>query len=235
MDDSTVLEELLSPLRAEFHAHRTTALVRADTIAQALERYTHQVELEVARQIAGTHGLRQPRDRADLRKAAQELLNAVLALPEISDNTTPTLTPPARVETSKAAEASLKVEVPTRIPLSPWPVLAKTLARAPLVIVGGAPHLERLRQLPADMLKAVEWIDTRQKGTHAIGNLERRIREHRICGLVLLEGLVQHKHTDPLVSAARGVNAPCVYAGKGGALAITNALKEIEKSLATQR
>jgi hypothetical protein len=229
MDDSTVLEELLGPLRAEFHAHRTTALTRADVIAQALERYTYQVELDVARQLASSHGLRQPRDRSDVRKAAQELLNSVLALPELTENTTPTLTPPANVQ------APLQAEQPTVSPKSPWPALAKALVLAPLVMVGGAPHHERIRQMPADLLKAVEWVDTRQKGTHAIGNLERRIREHRICGLVLLEGLVQHKHTDPLVSAARGANVPCVYAGKGGTLAIANALKEIEKALASKK
>jgi hypothetical protein len=114
-------------------------------------------------------------------------------------------------------------------------VLEKAAAHAPLIIVGGAPHLERLRQIPAGMLKTFEWIDTRQKGTHAIGNLERRIREHRISALILLESLVQHRHTDPLVSAARLVNVPCVYAGKGGTLAITNALKDIEKALGQQK
>jgi len=225
MDDSTVLEELLDPLRAEFHARRTKALARTDAIVEALDQYTYQVELDVARQIAAAHGLRQPLDRTDTRKAAQELLNAVQRLPELTENTTPTLTPPA------ITDAPRKVETRTESPRSPWPVLEKAAAHAPLIIVGGAPHLERLRQIPADMLRTIEWIDTRQKGTHAIGNLERRIREHRISGLILLESLVQHRHTDPLVSAARLATVPCVYAGKGGTLAITNALKEIEKAL----
>jgi len=215
-------------LRAEFHARRTLALGNADAIAEALERYTYHVELELARRLAAAHGLRQPRERSDLRKAAQELLNLVLALPEVRQNATPTLTPLANVP------APPRVELPTESPKSQWSGLAKALEQAPLVVVGGAPQPERLKSLTSDLEKAVEWIDTRQKGTHAIGNLERRVREWRISGLILLEGLVQHRHTDPLVSAARQANIPCVYAGKGGTLAFTNALKEIEKALGSR-
>jgi len=249
MDDSSVLEELIGPLRAEFHARRTTALVRTDAITQALERYMYEVELEVARQLAGTHSLRQLRERPDLRRAAQDLLNTVLLLPELTENLTPTLTPPAvapappkppavapaPTKPSTAAPGPSIAQQPTEAPKSPWPAITRALARAQLVIVGGAPHLDRLRLLPPDVLKAVEWVDTRQKGTHAIGNLERRVREHRISALLLLEGLVQHKHTDPLVSAARSASVPCVYAGKGGMLAISNALKEIEKVLSAAK
>ena len=231
MDDTPVLEELLGPLRAEFHARRTNALVRTDAIVEALDRYTYQVELDVSRQIAVTHGLRQPRDRSDARKAAQALLSAVLALPELNENTTPTLTPPADEE-----EAPLsKTELPTEMPKSPYAAIARAVRVAPVVIIGGAPVRDRLKQLPAEVAKAIEWVDTRQKGTHAIGNLEKRIRDHRISALILLEGLVQHRHTDPLVSAARQANTPCAYAGKGGTLALTNALKEIEKALVTRK
>ncbi len=225
MDDSTVLEELLGPLRAEFHARRRSALARTDSVVQALDRYSRAIELDVARQIAAAHGLRHLRDKSDVSDAAGTLLRAVQALPELAN-------PSVQTETEFAAlPASSEQAQPANPSESRLRTLAQVIARSPLVIVGGAPHRDRLHQLPDDVLKHVEWVDTRQKGTHAIGNLERRIRERRISALILLEGLVQHRHTDPLVSAARLANVPHAYAGKGGTLAIRLALDEIDKSL----
>lgn len=225
MSDSTVLEELLGPLRAEFHARSRTALVRTESLAQALQAYSRAIEFDIARQVAAAHGLRQLRDKPDATEAARALLRAVQALPELAESlpsvetrTTPVLAPPTVLPTPVQSE-------------SRHPALSQAIVKNPLVIVGGAPHRDRLRLLPQEVLKHVEWVDTRKKGTHAIGNLERRIREHRISALIVVEGLVQHRHTDPLISAARSVNVPHAYAGKGGTLAIRSALDEIERAL----
>jgi tetratricopeptide (TPR) repeat protein len=225
MSDSAVLEELLGPLRAEFHARRRTALARTERLTEALERYNRAIEMDVARQLAAAHGLRHLRDPSDVVEAANALLRAVQALPELAETSTIGEAQPAP---PRALPATARA-VPQ--PESRLPALTEAILKSPLVIVGGVPHRERLRQLPDEILKCVEWVDTRQKGTHAIGNLEKRIRDHRISSLILLEGLVQHRHTDPLVSAARSANVPHAYAGKGGTLAIRSALDEIEKSL----
>jgi hypothetical protein len=230
MNDSPVLDELLGPLRAEFHARRRSALARAESVMQALERYSLAIEFDVARQIASAHGLRQVQDKSDAIEAARALLLAVRDLPELAERS---VTEPASV----ALESTRPQQIAPTLSQSHLrlPTLAQAVAKCPLVIVGGAPHIERLRQLPNELHKQVEWVDTRQKGTHAIGNLEKRIRENRITAIILLEGLVQHRHTDPLVSAARSANVPCAYAGKGGTLAIQAALDEIEKFLAVRR
>ncbi len=225
MTDSPVLEELLGPLRAEFHARRRSALARTDGLVQALERYTRALEFDVARQLAAAHGLRHLREKSEAGDAARALLLAVRALPELAEQAEPS---EAQSEPSVAPPDGAHAVKPSE---SAMPALAQAILHSPLVIVGGAPHPDRLRQLSDDVLKHVEWVDTRQKGTHAIGNLERRIREHRITALILLEGLVQHRHTDPLVSAARLASVPFAYAGKGGTLAIRSALDEIEKVL----
>jgi hypothetical protein len=81
----------------------------------------------------------------------------------------------------------------------------------------------------------VEWVDTTRQGTHAIGNLERRIKDKRIGALLILEGLVQHRHSDPLVSTARGAHIPHAYGGKGGRSAIAHALGELELMLLQRR
>jgi hypothetical protein len=50
-----------------------------------------------------------------------------------------------------------------------------------------------------------------------------------------LEGLVQHRHSDPLVSTARSAKVPHAYGGKGGRAALTQAVDELERMLQNPR
>jgi hypothetical protein len=226
--EASPLDELLEPLRAEYHARRRKAFSCVDLIEQALNRYTRALELGVAWDLAAAHGLKHPTSTADMQKAARALLSAVQALPELRDNAAT-----SEVTTSKKPSPINAAPV-AAAPVTHWPNLTRATARAPLVIVGGASPLGKAHRLPELLLSHTEWVDTRHQGTHAIGNLERRIRERRVAGLILVEGLVQHRHTDPLVSAARAAQVPCAYAGKGGTLAIKTALDEIEQAIEVQ-
>lgn len=109
--------------------------------------------------------------------------------------------------------------------------LERTVGRAPLVIVGGVIKPEKVNELPVALQASLEWIDTTRQGTHAIGNLEQRIRDHRVGALLILEGLVSHRHSEPLISAARRAKLPFAYAGKGGRAAMLRALGELEETL----
>lgn len=225
MNDDAALDELLEPLRAEYHARRRKTLSRSDAIAQALERYNQALELAVAREIAAAHGLRTPRSMVDVADAARALLQAVQALPELQ------LPTPAADPKSLPAPSSEPAPVPMMKSGVPFAHLTQALMKSPLVVVGGSSPLSKSRIVPKELIQRIEWVDTRHQGTHAIGNLERRIREGRVSALILVEGMVQHRHTDPLVSAARAAQVPCAYAGKGGTLALKTALDEIEKAL----
>jgi len=225
MTDTSPIDELLEPLRADYHARRRKILSRVDPIEQALQRYLQALELEVARDLAATHGLKQPGAAASAKEAARALLSAVQQLPELQAAPLPSEATTPRI-TLATFQAPVQSELDT-----PWPHLMQAAAHASLVIVGGASPLAKSRILPKPLLSLTEWVDTRHQGTHAIGNLERRIRERRVAALILVEGMVQHRHTDPLVSAARMAQVPCAYAGKGGTLAIKTALDEIEQAL----
>lgn len=219
------IDELLEPLRADFHARRRKVLSRVDPIEQALHRYTQALELEVARELAAAHGLKQPSSAPNTREAARALLSAVQMLAELQP------TPAASEATTSKKVVAESPTADTAATASAWPLLTRASSRVPLVIVGGSSPLGKARVLPKALLDQTEWVDTRHQGTHAIGNLERRIRERRVAGLILVEAMVQHRHTDPLVSAARAARIPCAYAGKGGTLAIRTALDEIERAL----
>jgi hypothetical protein len=229
MTDTSPIDELLEPLRADYHARRRKVLSRVDPIEQALRHYTQALELEVARELAAAHGLKQPGGAANAKEAARALLNAVQLLPELQ-------APPVTSEATTSKQSLVTSQAPVQTELdTPWPHLTRAAARASLVIVGGASPLAKSRILPKPLQSLTEWVDTRHQGTHAIGNLERRIREQRVVALILVEGMVQHRHTDPLVSAARMAQVPCAYAGKGGTLAIKTALDEIERALSGAR
>lgn len=225
MTDESLLDELLDPLRAEFHARRRNRLARVMPIEQALQVYVRALELEAARELAATHGLKQPARAMRTSDAARALLNAVQALPDLNADLSPSVATP-----EKAVEIAVAPAPPSTAAVA-YPFLTQALLQHPLVIVGGASPQGRSRILPKPLLAQLEWVDTRHQGTRAIGNLEKRIRERRVVGLVLVEGQVQHKHTDPLLSAARAARVPCAYAGKGGALSVQLAIDEIEKAL----
>jgi hypothetical protein len=77
----------------------------------------------------------------------------------------------------------------------------------------------------------VEWIDTSPSSTSSTTVLERRIRDGRIAALVVLDGLVGHKHVEPLIAAARQTSVPVAYAGRGGTASLEQAMLEIEEGL----
>jgi hypothetical protein len=93
------------------------------------------------------------------------------------------------------------------------------------VVVGGPGR--QTKSVPTDLESQLEWIDTTRQGTVAIGNLTQRIRGGRVAALVLLEGLVGHRHSEPLVGAAREAGIPLAYAGKGGRTALERALGDV--------
>ncbi len=98
----------------------------------------------------------------------------------------------------------------------------------PIVVVGGS-RGDKVAWLPPALRAAVEWIETTRQGTHAIGNLAQRIRQHRVLALIVLDGVVGHKHSEPLVAAAREVKIPTAYANKGGTGALARAFTQLEK------
>jgi len=225
------LLQLTEALCAKYHLRRQKLVLLAQTLTEKLEAYLRALEVGIARELAELHQLPRPKESADPRTCAEELLACVRALPELTRS----------ADDGSAAESVVAPAEPTRTKpprATPSPEsiggltqLLSATNQAPLVIVGGTPHLERLAQFPAELRARIEWIDTSRQGTHAIGNLERRIRERRLLGLMLLEEMVQHRHSDPLISAARSVNLPIVYGGRGGRAALRTAIVELDQRL----
>jgi hypothetical protein len=201
----------------------------------ALLAYRRALEAEVASAYAAAHSLRFQRPGGPTRAAAAERLrDLVLALPELRplDAAVPDLAVPEGPAPEHAPSAPSPHEPPGRGGASLHDVLPRITAAAPersLVVIGALSG--RKRSLPEPLASATEWIDTSQGGAHAVGNLPARIRQGRVLGVVICDQAVSHKHTEPVLAAARAANVPVGFAGKGGNAGIAKALRAIEQQL----
>nr|PZN25253.1 MAG: hypothetical protein DIU78_10600 [Pseudomonadota bacterium] len=202
-------------------------------VADALRTYERAVESELARSFAEEHGLSRPAPFPLGPQRAFELLEAaVRELPEAA----------ARERSEAAARAarqpapvSVPPPAPSPLPAAQWatvfPLLTEALAHAKLVIIGALSGRDRSSSIPLEPAAHVEWIDTERDGAHAIGNLPQRVRQGRVAGVVILERVVQHRHTEPVLSAAREARVPVAFAGQGGKASLVRALERIEAEL----
>jgi hypothetical protein len=99
------------------------------------------------------------------------------------------------------------------------------------VLVGGMVKREKLDRLQERFAIGIEWIDTQRSGMNTVANLENRLRDGRISALVILDGLIGHIHSEPLVQAARRAGVPLAYGDRGGTGSIARAFSEIETQL----
>ncbi len=237
------IDEFCESLRAELHAQRLRATGELDLLKALVEELGHAKEADLVERWAKTRGVAAPQRRVAatpsvvgrLVAAARQLQQPEELRPLPSPRAPEPATreveagprPPALAARHAREIAGSEAPVPTD---AAWPALARSLAQAPLVVVGGASDAKR-RSLPESLRSQVEWVDTSREGSHAIGNLAQRIRQRRVGALIILDGLVGHKHSEPLVSAARGAKVPTAYANKGGSAALTRALTQLEKML----
>lgn len=111
------------------------------------------------------------------------------------------------------------------------PLLTAACERGPVVMVGGIVKQDKVQAIKERFGIDIEWIDTSRSGNNSVGSVEKRIREGRLAAVVVLQGLISHKHFEPLVGAARQVNLPFAYADKAGTGSVGRAFAEIERNL----
>lgn len=224
------IDEFCEALRSDLHARKVKLQTDLEQVRLLL------TELEVARQaelvaeFAAQRGLRAPSSsRPSARSIAEKVLVAVRGLSELQRPTEATVASVSS-DAAQAPQTSTLPPAKSALTVAPaWPELFRRSERAPIVVVGGSPRPEKLDQVLGVLGTRVDWIETSRHGTHAIGNLAQRIRQRRVSALIVLDAAVGHKHSDPLVSAAREVKIPTTYAHKGGAAAVARAFTQLEK------
>jgi len=212
----SAFDDVVESVRAALNAKRAEIAERIATLESALRGYERALEFEIAESFASEHRLKQPARQDRAVEAALKLSRAVANLPELATRETakdraakPELEPAAEPEVSAAAK------------VRPHP--------GKLVIIGALSGREKSGALPAEVALDAEWIDTERDGVHAVGNLPQRIRQGRVSGVVILDRIVSHKHTEPVVAAAREARVPVAFAGQGGKASLARALLQLEE------
>lgn len=158
-----------------------------------------------------------------------------MTIPDRPTSLTHRLAIPKSVEITSAAEAT-ETQEDERAEIEPplvLPRLQAAAADAEVVMVGGLVKREKLDRVRARTGIEVEWIGLAAgKSPQAVAALAKRIREGRLAALVLLNGLVDHKQSDPLIAAAREVDLPVAYADKAGKGTLVKAFVELEARIA---
>ena len=96
----------------------------------------------------------------------------------------------------------------------------------PLVLVGGECRRDKLVRIQAaHAVLRIEWIPIKRSGS-----LVRRVRAGYVAGVVMLEGLVGHGRTAPLIRALRIHDVPIEYAGRAGIASVLRAVTRLESS-----
>jgi hypothetical protein len=227
------LEELVLEVERSVRAASLSVERRLGPLESALAAYRRAYEAEAAREYALAHSLPVPVvSGAQRNAAARALRDAVLGLPELADTLPSSAAPHSESPTD---DRTTRLPPSSSAPASPSPlgaVLPHVAAAAherTLAILGSLAG--RKRDLPDPLDARTEWIDTSQGGAHAVGNLPARIRQGRVFGIIVCESVISHKHTDPVIAAARAAGVPVGFAGKGGNAGIARALRAIEGQL----
>ena len=211
---TSAFDDVVESVRAALNAKRSEVAERIATLEGALRGYERALEFEIAESFASEHQLKHPARQERAAEAALKLSRAVASLPEL------------------AARAAPKKSTPEPEPESEREAPVTPKARThpgKLVIIGALAGREKSGALPAEVAADAEWIDTERDGVHAVGNLPQRIRQGRVSGVVILDRIVSHKHTEPVVAAAREARVPVAFAGQGGKASLSRALLQLEE------
>lgn len=115
------------------------------------------------------------------------------------------------------------------------PSLRVASERGAIVMVGGIVKNDKLERVRRRTGIEIEWVPLSPESSGGATSIARRVREHRVTGLVLLQGLMAHKDYEPLVEAARSTDVPVVYADKAGKGALVRALIDLDAMLTRSR
>jgi hypothetical protein len=237
-DTQSPIAKLAQQIESALAARRAQLEERLGRVEQALQAYRLAAEARLAKEFAGEHRFSQasPPSLPSAERAAELLLAAVSALPELEHASVPAETPEAVPPTpsrqaapTRPAAAKPSLEKPAAPAVAgDFPLLTAAANDKKLVVIGALSGRDKSPALPSELAHAVEWIDTEREGAHAIGNLPQRVRQGRVAALVILHRAVGHRHTDAVTVAARERDVPLAFAGQGGKVSLLRAFAQIE-------
>jgi hypothetical protein len=249
------LDHVMDAVRTQLEVRRKDALERTALVRTAVDAYLAALEREalgdILERVGGRVGGAPPKDEGPTpREAARALRAAVEQLPELTANKIRKPAKPARVEPPPAPKATAargtlaaKLPIPAslqtkhlagntaRAVAPQCPTLLAASKKKKVLVVGGLQKRDKLPALEAFLGFVPEWVETDGASANAIRNVEGRILDGRIAGVVVLEGVMGHTHVEPLVRASRQTGTPFAYADRGGKASLERAFADLEEAL----
>lgn len=137
----------------------------------------------------------------------------------------------AKIPEPEAEELEAEELEPRDEPLD-LPALREASEDRDVLIVGGAVKAEKLDRIRDRTGIEIRWVGlAKGASSSAVRSLSTKIKNGQVAGLVLLEGLMNHKDYDPLIASARQVGLPVAYGGKAGAASLDRALKDLDEKV----
>jgi len=117
-----------------------------------------------------------------------------------------------------------------------YPHLRERMRTRPLVVIGGHEVAPTIAWITEALGAAPEWVETESGDSIDPGvRLAKRVREHRVAAVVVIQQFISHNISDVVTQAARAARVPFALGGKGGRPAMRLALHTIETVLAAKR
>ena len=218
--------------RADKLAAEKLAAEKEASVQRAAAERAAAVEKALARAAAAELVKKGEKEKEKEREKDKDKPKAAPVAEEpVSEKPAKEKEPSAKSSREKAAAAAAAEEADPQSGKRELPMLRSAAKRSPVVFVGGVVKQEKVALIIQKHGVEVEWIDTSRHGTQAISGLEKRIRERRLAAVVVLQGLIGHKHFEPIVAAARQVGCPFAYADKAGLGSVVRAFNELEKQI----
>jgi hypothetical protein len=247
------LDHVMDAVRTQLEARRQDALERTAAVRAAVDAYLAALEREALREILDrVGGGPAPEAGSTAREAARALRAAVEQLPELTENKIRKAPRAARPEPAPAPKgsaprgglsaklpipASLQTKhtagntAPKAVSTPSCPSLLAASKKKKVVVVGGLQKRDKLQALGALLGFTPEWVETDGASANAIRNVEGRILDGRIAGVVVLEGVMSHTHVEPLIRASRQTGTPFAYADRGGKASLERAFTDLEEAI----
>lgn len=99
-----------------------------------------------------------------------------------------------------------------------------------VVLVGGIIEKKKLAWIKQHYGFTAEWVET-HNALKAVQSVRSRILGGNVAAVVILDGLVSHTHTAPIMSAVRLTETPLAYGDTAGTASLRKAFQQIEGSL----
>jgi hypothetical protein len=121
--------------------------------------------------------------------------------------------------------------VPITLAIARYPTLAAVAQASSVLLVGGVTQTSTVDRVQRELSLCLEWIPVIGQNPAARRNVIGRIKRGKVGAVIVLEGLVGHSLSGPVLRACKTTDTPFAYGGRAGSEQLHAAFRSLEESL----